>query len=171
MPRSRSSSSTDEPLLEVGRIGRPHGVGGEVAVTLVTNRLERVAPGSVLFTDRGELRVMAARPHRGGHLVRFEGIEGRDAAATFRGLVLRAPPIDDPAELWVHDLIGAAVADQDGVERGRVVRVIDNPASDLLELDDGALVPVRFVVDVVPGDRITVEVPEGLFGDPHGDGA
>ena len=57
------------PLLEVGRIGRPHGTAGEVTVTLVSNRTERLAAGSVLQTDSGALRVVSARPHGGRHLV------------------------------------------------------------------------------------------------------
>ena len=65
--------------------------------------------------------------------------------------------------LWVHELVGAVVVDQSGVERGTVGRVVANPASDLLELDSGALVPVRFVTSLRPGVRVDVEVPDGLF--------
>ncbi len=162
---SRSSSSTDfsERLLEIGRVGRPHGTGGEVAVTLVSNRPERLAPGSELQTDAAALRVVAARPHNQRHLVRFAGIDDRGKAEALRGLVLRAAPIADPDELWVHELIGARVVDTSGTDRGRVASVVANPAGDLLELDDGTLVPLRFVVDTVPGERIEVNAPDGLF--------
>jgi len=163
MPRSRSSSSTDETLLEVGRIGRPHGIRGEVAVSLVTNRLERLDPGSVLHTDLGPLVVVSSRPHQGRHLVRFEEVVTRDGAERFKGLVLRAEPIDDPGELWVHELIGGNVVDQHGVDRGTVTGVIENPASDLLELEDGSLVPVRFVVGRSSSGAVEVDVPDGLF--------
>ena len=77
--------------------------------------------------------------------------------------MLRAEPIDDPDELWVHELIDAVVVDSEGVERGRVVQVLDNPASDILELDTGHLIPVQFVTEVDPGVRIDVDVPDGLF--------
>ena len=152
-----------EPLLEIGRIDKPHGIDGEVAVTLVSNRDERLARGSVFQSDRGPLEVVDARPHKGRHLITFAGIASREAADELRGLVLRAPPIDDPDEMWVHELIGAVVVDQSGVQRGLVVQVVANPASDLLELDSGALVPFRFVVDTEPGVRIDVDVPDGLF--------
>ena len=169
---SRSSSSTehDDParpgadgLLEVGRIGRPHGIRGEVTVTLVTNRAERLSPGSELHTDRGALLVASSRPHRHQHLVAFRGIGDRAQAEALRGLVLRAAPIDDPSELWVHDLIGVRVVDQHGIERGPVAHVVAGPAGDLLELADGALVPLRFVVGSVGGGRIEVDAPDGLF--------
>ncbi len=164
MPRSRSSSSTDVPLLEVGRIGRPHGVRGEVAVTLITNRVERLAPGSVLTSDHGELVVRSSRPHKERHLVVFEGVHDREAAENLTGTILRAEAIDDPDEMWVHDLIGCVVIDQHGVDRGKVVGVVENPASDLLELADGALVPARFIVATPPGGPIEVDAPDGLFG-------
>lgn len=130
---------------------------------LTSNRTERLHPGSVLTTADGPLEVRAARPHKGGWLVAFAGVADRDGAENLRGLVLSAEPIDDPEELWVHELIGATVIDQHGERRGRVTRVLDNPASDLLELDSGSLVPVRFVVSHVAGDEIRVDVPVGLF--------
>lgn len=131
-------------------------------MSLVTNRLERLDPGSRLTTDRGELEVVSSRPHKGRHLVTFAGVGDRDAAEALTGLVLRAEALDDPDELWVHDLVGATVV-AGGVERGVVVGVVDNPASDLLELDDGTLVPVAFVVELEAGRRVVVDVPEGLF--------
>ena len=169
---SRSSSSTERSnaagarrrsLLEIGRVGRPHGTAGEVTVTLVSNRPERLAPGSELHTEAGTLRVVAARPHTRRHLVAFEGIDDRSKAEALRGLVLQAEPIDDPCETWVHDLIGARVVDQCGVDRGPVASVVANPAGDLLELADGALVPLCFMVASVRCERIDVDVPDGLF--------
>lgn len=172
MSTSRSSSSTNQsdssgagtaPLLEVGRVGRPHGTGGEVTVTLVSNRPERLEPGSELQTDLGTLQVSSARPHNKRHLVTFAGIDDRSKAEALRGLVLRAAPIADPDELWVHELIGARVVDQSGTDRGFVASVVANPAGDLLELTDGTLVPLRFVVDSAPAERIDIDVPDGLF--------
>jgi len=150
-------------MLEIGRITRPHGVRGEVGVRLTSNRTERLDPGSVLETVNGPLEIRSSRPHKGGWLVVFGGVADREAAEGLRGLVLSAEPIDDPDELWVHELIGAMVIDQHGQDRGRVTRVLDNPASDLLELDSGALVPARFVVSHVAGDEVRVETPAGLF--------
>ena len=69
--------------------------------------------------------------------------------------------------LWVHELIGARVVDVSGAARGRVVAVVANPASDLLELDGGQLVPLRFVVGGVDRDGdgavVRIDPPEGLF--------
>jgi len=149
-------------LLEVGRIGRAHGLRGEVVVTLTTDRLERVAPGAVLVTDAGHLEVRASRPHQDRWIVAFAGCDSRDDADRLRGLILRAEAVDDPGEMWVHELIGAEVVTVGGETVGRCTGVVANPASDLLELDSGALVPVTFVVDHAP-DRVTIDPPDGLF--------
>jgi 16S rRNA processing protein RimM len=150
-------------LLEVGRIGRPHGLRGEVVVRLTTDRNERLAVGSVLHTDAGELVVAAARPHQDRWIVAFEGRDRREAVEGLRGKVLRAEALDDPDELWVHDLVGAEVVSAgSGDPVGTCVAVVANPASDLLELDSGALVPVVFVVDHSDG-KVTIDPPEGLL--------
>ncbi|HVE46793.1 MAG TPA: ribosome maturation factor RimM [Acidimicrobiales bacterium] len=151
-------------MLEVGRVAKPHGLSGEVIVALVTNRPERVAPGSVLTTPSGELTVKSSSPHQGRWIVRFAGISGREAAEALRGVVLSAPALDDPDELWVHELVGTEVAGVDGRAHGKVVEVEANPASDLLVLESGGLVPLRFVVahDREAG-RIVIDPPEGLL--------
>ncbi len=151
------------PLLEVGRVTKVHGLRGEVVVHLVTDRTERLDPGSVLDTDAGPLTVASARPHQDRWLVRFDGVGDREGAERLRGLVLRAEPLEDPDELWVHELIGAVVVDQHGTRRGVVEAVQDNPAADLLVLDSGALVPVVFVTSPPTGGEVRVDVPDGLF--------
>ena len=92
----------------------------------------------------------------------FAGVADRTAAESLRGTVLTAEAIEDPDELWVHELIGATVVDQHGIDRGRVAAVHDGAASDLLVLDDGHIVPVTFVVGH-GGGRITIDAPDGIF--------
>lgn len=154
-------------LLDVGRIDRAHGLKGDVVVRLTSDRLERVAPGSRLTTDAGVFEVVSSRPQKDRFVVRFEGVGTKEAADALAGLTLRAEPLDDPDVWWAHDLIGCVVVDSDGVERGTVESLQSNPASDLLVLDSGALVPLRFVVgdpaDGVPDGRLHVDAPAGLF--------
>jgi 16S rRNA processing protein RimM len=153
---------TSPDLLQVGRIGKAHGLKGEVMVHLTTDRAERVEPGAVLHAPTQVLTVRAARPHQGNWIVAFEGVEDRNAAELLRGLVLSAEPIDDPDAVWVHDLVGSVVVTPDGVEHGEIASVEANPASDLLVLVDGRLIPMNFVVATLPG-RVTVDVPDGLL--------
>jgi 16S rRNA processing protein RimM len=150
-------------LLEIGRITKSHGVLGDVLVALVTDRRERLDPGSVLETDRGPLTVIRSSKHNDRWIVAFDAIAGRDAADTWRGVVLRAEAIDDPDTLFVHQLVGARVLDAEGVDRGVVESVQANPASDLLVMESGALIPLRFIVDGPIDGVIRIDAPDGLF--------
>lgn len=152
-------------MLEVGKIVRAHGLKGDLVIGLTTDRTERVDVGSVLETDRGPITIASSRKERDNKwMVRIVGCDTREAADALRGLVLRAAPIDDPDALWVHELIGCHVVDQaDGSDRGEVVAVLPNPASDLLELDSGHLVPLRFVLGGVTDRIVRVVVPDGLW--------
>lgn len=152
------------PLLAVGVVVKPHGLRGEVVVSLGTDRLERVSSGSELHTAEGRVLVVeASRPHQGRFVVRFAGVDSIEDADALRSTELFAPPLDVPGALWVHELVGATVTDALGADLGTVEAVQANPASDLLVLSTGALVPLRFVVEHQPGERVVVDVPEGLF--------
>jgi 16S rRNA processing protein RimM len=167
--------SVPEGLLEVGKIGRPHGVRGDVFVDLTTDRTERGAVGARLWARDRWYTIEQSHRSNERFRVHLDGVDDRDAAQALSGARLHAEPIDDPDALWVHDLIGARVVDVDGVDRGRCVAVIDNPASDLLELESGALVPVAFVRGADRAGEgeplmVTIEPPDGLFELFEGDG-
>jgi 16S rRNA processing protein RimM len=161
--RTSTSPTTDPALLDVGRIVKPHGLTGEVVVELYADRSTRLDPGAVFSSARGALRVESARPFGGRYLVRFEGVSGREDAEGWRGVVLRAEPLDEPDTLWVHELVGAEVVDAAGTVLGRIGSVEPNPASDLLVLEDGGLIPLRFVTESEPGRRVVVDIPAGLL--------
>jgi len=154
-------------VLEIGHIARSHGLHGEVLVALTTTEASRLDPGSVVHAGDRPLVVRSARPHQRRWVVAFEGVTTREQADELRATPLYAEPLDgddDPDALWVHDLIGARVVDQGGVDRGRIDAVEQNPASDVLVLDTGALVPLTFAVGWEQrGERLRVDVPDGLF--------
>jgi 16S rRNA processing protein RimM len=159
---------TDRPegLLEVGRIGRAHGVKGDVFVDLTTDRTERAAVGTRLWARDRWLTIERSNPSNTRWRVHFTGVEGRSEAEALTGTPLHAEPIEDPDAIWIHHLVGASVVEVSGTERGRCVAVVDNPAADLLELDSGALVPATFVTAVdVHADPVlvTIDPPDGLF--------
>ncbi len=154
-------------LLEIGQIRRAHGVRGDVLVELASDRSERVAPGARWFAADGWLTVVSARRHQDRWLVTLAELGDRSAAQQFTNTAVFAEPIDDPEELWVHELIGSEVVELSGRSRGTCVAVIANPAADLLELDSGALVPVVFVTERRDG-TIVIDPPVGLFDDDDG---
>lgn len=149
--------------LEVGRIAKAHGLGGEVVVTLLTDRTERVAPGAVLLSDDATFTVEASRPHQHRFLVKFVEVLDREAADAVRGTVLYAEPLADDDVLWVHDLVDRRVVDTAGTLLGTVVSVEENPASDLLVLDGDRLIPLTFFVEYGDDETIVVDPPDGLF--------
>ncbi|MCO6011691.1 ribosome maturation factor RimM [Actinoallomurus purpureus] len=164
-------------LLAVGRIGRAHGVRGEVSVETSTDDPgARFAPGSSLVTDParlGPLTIESVRPHTGRLLVRFAGVDDRTAAETLRGALLLVDsadilPSDDPDEFHDQELIGLVAVTTDGTEVGQVVDVehlgqdllvIRRPAGDTLVPFVHAIVPE---VDL-PGGRIVIDPPPGLL--------
>lgn len=151
-----------EHLLTIGYIRKAHGLHGEVLLRLTTNRAERLESGAKLFTNDGSLDVFRSRAIDKDYLVFFVGVTNRTGAEALKGIELFAEPIDDPDELWVHELVGAAIVDQNGLARGVVESVEANPASDLLVLDSGALVPSRFITSFDDG-VIHILAPDGLF--------
>ena len=152
--------------LLVGRITKAHGLRGDVVVDLLSSEESRLAAGAVLGSKRGDLVVASSRPHQGKWIVAFDGVNSREDADALRGVELTGEPIEDADALWVHELIGVAVREAGGTERGTVTAVFPNPADDLLELDGAALVPVTFVVGFEgEGDdrRLVIDPPDGLF--------
>lgn len=160
--------------LVVGRIGRAHGIRGDVFVDVRTDEPdERFAPGSVLVTDpeaAGPLVVERARWHSGKLVVAFLGYPDRTSAEKLRGIRLvidsaELPPIEDPDEFHDHDLVGLRVLLPDGAPVGEVTEVIHGPAGELLAIRrvDGGELLVPFIREFVP----TVDVPAGqLVIDP-----
>ena len=149
-------------LLEIGQIRRAHGVRGDVLVELASDRPERVAAGARWFARDRWLTVVAARPHQDRWLVSLAEVDDRTHAQHYTNVPVYAEPLDDPDALFVHELIGADVVDTAGASLGRVESVEANPASDLLVLDGGGLIPLRFVVGREPG-RLVVDPPPGLL--------
>ncbi|MEV5330071.1 ribosome maturation factor RimM [Nonomuraea sp. NPDC052634] len=164
--------------LVVGRIGRPHGVRGEVTVEVRTDDPElRFAPGTAIATDpadRGPLVVAGRRWHKGVLLVAFEEVPDRNAAEELRGTMLvidsaDVEPSDDPDEFHDHQLIGLTVVTVAGEHVGEVEDVLHH-GQDLLVVkrkgQDEALIP--FVKALVPevdleAGRLVVDPPEGLL--------
>ncbi len=166
-------------IVTVGRVGRAHGIRGEVTVDVRTDTPdERFAAGAVLLTEpasAGPLTVTAARWHSGRLLVRFAGISDRTAAEALRGTTLRteiAPDDgpDDPDEYFDHQLVGLEVVTTGGEVVGALTDVVHAPGQDLLVVGraDRSDVLVPFVAAIVPevdlgAGRVVIDPPAGLM--------
>lgn len=164
---STMAAGDPTPLLGVGKIVKPHGLRGDVIISLTTNRQERAAAGSILHAEDGRsFEIVKSSAHRGRFIATLHGVNGIDAAEALRDTPLFAAPMEDADALWVHDLIGSMVVDADGTELGTVTGVEANPASDLLVLAGVGLIPLNFVIASEPGVRVTVDIPDGLLDLP-----
>jgi 16S rRNA processing protein RimM len=176
--------------LIVARIGRAHGLRGEVSVEVRTDAPEeRFVDGAVLHVEDGPRRraleatggpmtltVTRARDNNGTLLLTFAEVPDRSAAENLRDVVLEAEVAEasDEADAWYdHELVGLAVVDPSGIRLGEVVGVQHPGAQDLLVVRSASgagdrLVP--FVSAIVPevdvkGGRIVMTAPPGLLED------
>lgn len=169
----------------VGRIGRPHGVRGEVTVEVRTDDPHaRFASGSVLATDpagAGPLTVVRSRLSGGTMVIAFEGFDDRADAERLRGTLLMVdtadlPDTDDADEFYDHQLIGLVVRATSGGRLGTVTDVLHPPAAPVLEVrtpaGDAVLVPFvsAIVPEVVVADGyLVVDPPDGMFASAEED--
>lgn len=154
-----------EGLLEVGRIGKPHGVRGDLFLSLTSDVSERHQVGAQFTiiepTGYRVLIVATSRQQGDRWVVHFEGVDDRNIAEKLTNKFLYAEPIDDDNALWVHELIGSQVVDVAGREWGTCTGVLQNPAHDILEINHELLVPMPFVVSHDSGVT-TIDPPAGL---------
>lgn len=165
-------------MLLVARIGRAHGLRGEVTVQVHTDSPdERFVPGAELATDpadAGPLVVRGVRVHQGRYLLAFEGVTDRTGAESLRGTRLLAEELDedeDEDEGWYEEeLLGLRVVDTAGAVLGEVSGLHTREVQDLLEvrLTGGGTALVPFVEELVPEvdeeqGRVVVDLPEGLL--------
>ena len=165
----------------LARIGKPHGLRGEVTVQLHTDDPEsRFAPGTVVATEAEPgsgvptaLTIAGTRVHRGIWLLTFEEIPDRTGAEGLRGTRLVMPEgatsaDDDDEAFYEEDLVGLEVRDTEGVQVGVVSGLEIGPAQDrlVITLADGVTAYVPFVKRIVPtvaDDHVVVDAPPGLF--------
>ena len=163
----------------VGRVGRPHGIRGEVVIGVRTDEPDlRFAVGAILDfarqeegpTDGHGLTVAAKRWHSGQLLIAFDGVTDRAAAGELTGSWLsvdssQLPELSDPDEFRDHELIGLSVRTAAGDPVGVVADVLHH-GQDLLVVGKDVFIPfVKALVPVVDleGGKLVVDPPEGLL--------
>ncbi len=168
-------SPTSTVMVDVGTLGPAFGIKGEVKVICADPDPKRYLGYGTLMTPQGRtLQIAGARRHKGGLLLRFEGIADRTQAEGLRGLVLQVPrdalPPEAEDEYYYADLVGLLAESTDGTPLGVIGAVYDFGAGDLLEItqrpDGQKPVMVPFTQDYVPevfADRVRIAVVPGLL--------
>lgn len=168
--------------LVVGRLGRPHGVHGEISVEVRTDEPElRFAKGSRLSLkeSNNQLTVLSSRWHQEKMLVKFEEITDRDLANEIKGktLTIKIDPnsIETKKDQYYEfQLAGLKVIDKNDKTLGQIKEVITNLAQDLLVVEtvDKREVLVPFVKQIVTNvdldkKQVIMDPPTGLFDEEN----
>jgi len=168
MPRVR--------FVALGRVGRPHGLQGEVRLDVGAGPVRGLDGYSCIYLEQSGVRrpaeVESCRRHGRFLLVKFRGCDDPEAARALAHAVLyvdraEMPPLEE-GEYYHADVLGCVVVDGAGVELGRVTDIFPSGGHDVLVVETGGrewMVPVvaSVVRDMdVEGGRIRVELPEGL---------
>ena len=144
--------------LQVGRIGRAHGIAGEATVEVRTDEPElRFAVGALVETDtHGQLVIRSGRVHNGILLLAFEGIHDRNGIEALRDTILYAdvdisePGVDED-DYHVQQLIGCSAYLEDGSRYGAITDVLNLPGQDVLVIKaETGEVLIPFVHQLVP---------------------
>ena len=152
-------------LVQVGRVGKPHGLDGSFFVEGASERQDVFAEGAMLHAGGEPATVVASRRGSGSRpVIRLDRAVERGTELAVARTTL--PSLDDEDEFYVFQLVGLDVEEEGGRVLGRVREVLEYPGNDVLELDSGASLPLVEAcvrqVDLA-GGRIVVAVG---FADP-----
>ena len=139
---SGSPNAGEPGFLVVGKLGKPHGIHGEIVMDVYTDFPERLQPGITLFigSNYEALRLSSCRPHRRGMIVMFDGYQNREEIAELRNQLVHVsaadrPPLED-GEYYHHQLLGLQVIDETGRSLGRLDQIIETGANDVYLVRD-----------------------------------
>jgi 16S rRNA processing protein RimM len=170
-------SRTGDDWLEVGVVGKPHGVRGQVHVRMHNTETELIAPGRLLATiretGRKEWVVSDSRRTPKDWLVGFEGVDQREAAAALTNETLyvqraQFPPAAED-EVYQCDLVGLRVETREGETVGRILGFFNNGAHEVCVVErEGKELLLPFVTEVfvdadLEAERVILDLPEGFL--------
>ena len=156
--------------IEAGRIVNTHGVAGEVKIEVWLDSPQFLKSFKRCFIDRREVRLLSARVHKGFLIVKLEGVEDVNAAMALKGRTVfidRADARLPKGAFFLQDIIGAAVVDESGSEIGKLVDVMETPASNVYVVkgEREHLIPAvpEFILSTdADNGIITVHLIEGM---------
>ena len=156
--------------IEAGRIVNTHGVAGEVKIEVWLDSPQFLKSFKRCFIDRREVKLLSARVHKGFLIVKLEGVEDVNAAMALKGRTVfidRADARLPKGAFFLQDIIGASVVDESGREIGKLVDVMETPASNVYVVkgEREHLIPAvpEFIMSTdAENGIITVHLIEGM---------
>ena len=176
---SGSEIASTPEFLAVGKLRRPHGLNGEVLMSVWTDFPDRLCPGVTIYVGKNHdlYTIHSVRWHREDILVSFEGIENRDDAGIFRNQLMKVRADDRPplpeGELYQHQLLGMSVIqNNNNALLGKLCEIIETGANDvyLVQSDDGREILLPAIESVIRNvdvekNEIRVHLLPGLLPD------
>ena len=162
------SLSSNEPVfLAVGKLRRPHGVSGEIAMEIYTDFPERLKPGKKLFLgdEHIPVRLQSVRMHNQLILIHLEGYKTREEVGSLRNQVVYVPtsklPLLDEGEYYHHQLIGLMVFDESGRSLGKIAEILETGANDvfIIRSNDRGDILLPYLEELV----IRIDLDQGQF--------
>ena len=152
----------------LGTLGKPFGLAGDAYLWVDPDLRDALSAGLRCTTGQRTLEIVAVRWHRGRPVVRFAGVDDRDAVAQLRNAVLEVDRADVAADemIWTDDVLGREVVDATGTLVGVVDGVLDGAAHDFLSVarPDGGELLIPVVDELVDlDDPVVVHGPPGLL--------
>lgn len=150
-----------EGYIVIGQLGRAFGVRGEVFVNLHTDSPERFLNLGTVYIgpEAAPIRLLGARPHKDGVVIRLEGYEDRTAVEALRGQSLHIPRSDLPelpeGENYVFDLLGLQIVTEDGEVLGEISEIMFTGANEVFLVNGprGELL-IPYINDVIAGEDL-----------------
>jgi len=174
--KNAPGSPDGEPVyLVVGFLRRPHGIRGEIIMDLHTDFPERFRSGRNLFVgeEHKPMKLAGTRSHARGMLIKFKGVETPEEAGQFRNQWVYVKAADVPAlpenQIYLHELFGFKVVDENEHPLGELVEIIETGANDVYVVRDEngheILLPAipSVILDLDPARRLMrVHLLDGL---------
>ena len=146
----------DDSYLRIAKCGRTIGLKGEIVLWPISNVEQRYLVGSIFVDKNGnEFTIDKIRPLKDQYVVKFKGFDNIEQVKKFVNIEFFGEPL-------TADVLGKIIKDSSNIEHGIVKDVIPNAASDLLENDNGNLIPFRFI-ESFDDKYVYIDPPEGLF--------
>ena len=149
--------------VQVGRVGKPHGLDGAFVVEAASEDPERFIVGATLLVDGEPAKVLESKKAGGRPVIRTDRDVSRGAPIEIE---LSDLPQPEEGEFYAFQLVGLEVEEAGGQKLGRVTEVSSGPANDVLELDTGLALPlVDACVQEVDLERGRILVKPGFTAD------
>ncbi len=154
---SGSQVSREPDFLLLGKLRRPHGVRGEIPLEVYTQMLELLAPDRVIYVGEQHLpyTIQETRWKQDLLLLKFVEINDRSLVSVLTNQMLyvktsELPPLDDE-EIYLHELIGLKVYEEDGAYLGELFEILETGANDvyLVQSDSGEEILIPAIEDVI----------------------